>query len=113
MSLKQDRIASSRPLSDFLLGFGLILPPANYYALEDAEEIRLHDKLKSVEPSTMNVFLLTSIGGLSVEWADSLVCHLELDKDARLVYLFRYPSFCWSNLYSLEGDRGTTHACAS
>jgi hypothetical protein len=113
MSLKQDRIGSSKRLSDFLLGFGLMLPPANYHILEDAEEIKLYDKLKSVEPSTLNLFLLTTIGGVSVEWTDSLACHLELDKDARLIYMFRYPSFCWSNLHDAEAESSTIHACAS
>ncbi|KAI8950795.1 hypothetical protein F4801DRAFT_590148 [Xylaria longipes] len=113
MSLKQGRMGSSKRLPDFLLGFGLMLPPANSHAIADAEEMKLYDKLKSVEPSTLNLHLLTTIGGVSVEWTDCLACHLELDKDARLVYLFRYPSFCRANLPNAGTEAGILHACAS
>ncbi|GAP84175.2 putative dipeptidyl peptidase III [Rosellinia necatrix] len=84
MSLKQGRMGSSKRLSDFLLGFGVMLPPANYHAIEDPEEIKAYDKLGSVDSSALNLFLLTTIGGVSVEWTDCLACHLELNKDARL-----------------------------
>jgi hypothetical protein len=113
MSLKQDRMGSSKRLPDFLLGFGVMIPPANYHAFEDAEEIKLFDKLKSVEPSTLNLSLLTTIGGVSVEWTDCLACHLELDRDARLIYLFRYPSFCQANLRDAGAKAGIIYACAS
>ncbi|TRX96271.1 hypothetical protein FHL15_002995 [Xylaria flabelliformis] len=113
MSLKQDRIGSSKRLCDFLLGFGLMIPPANSHAIADAEEIKLYNKLKSVEPSTLNLFLLTTIGGVSVEWTDCLACHLELDKDARVVYLFCYPSFCQANLRKAAAEAGIIYACSS
>ncbi|KAI0157225.1 hypothetical protein GGR57DRAFT_461285 [Xylariaceae sp. FL1272] len=110
MSLKQDCIASSKHLADFLLGFGLMLPPSNYHVLADAEEIKTYDRLKTVDPSTLNAFLLTSIGGVTIKWTDSLACHLELDKDSRVLYIFRYPSFCWSNR---EATKSVLLSCAS
>ncbi|KAI0391425.1 hypothetical protein F5Y17DRAFT_406605 [Xylariaceae sp. FL0594] len=113
MGLKQDRRASRKNLRRFLLGFGLMVPQANYNAFEEEGKIRLFDKLTSVEPSTLNAFLLTTIGGLSIEWTDSLACHLELDKVGKTVYLSRYPSFCLSNLKGSGADTGILRACGS
>lgn len=113
MSLKQPHTAGSKPLPVFLLGFGVMLPAANYHSFEAADEIKLFNKLKSVEPSALNLSLLTTIGDVSVRWTDSLACHLEVDTDARTIYLFRYPSFCHANLRAATGAKaGLIHACA-
>ena len=39
-----------------------------------------------------------------------MACHLELDKDAGTVYIFRYPSFCASKILD---PRSVIHACSS
>ncbi|KAI0199002.1 hypothetical protein F4808DRAFT_451636 [Astrocystis sublimbata] len=113
MSLKQSRMGSSKRIPEFLLGFGLMLPPANFRPVVDVEELKSYDSLQTVEPSTLNLFLLTTIGGVSVEWTDCLSCHLELDKNARIVYLYRYPSFCEANIRNDVTGAGAIHACAS
>ncbi|KAI0024433.1 hypothetical protein F4780DRAFT_600813 [Xylariomycetidae sp. FL0641] len=116
MCLKQDRVNSSKCLADFLLGFGLMIPPRNYHALEDPEEIKVFDRLKAVEPSTLNVHLLTTIGGVNIKWTDSLACHLELDADVRTLYLYRYPSFCFASLVesTMESKaKSVIHSCGT
>lgn len=114
--LKQSRKGSSKQLSDFLLGFGLMLPPRNYHALDDAEDIKTFNRLKSVDSSTLNIHLLTTIGSVTVHWSDCLACHLELDKDSRILYMFRYPSFCMESLRNRTAEnngRSVIHSCAS
>ncbi|KAI1809448.1 hypothetical protein GGS20DRAFT_590594 [Poronia punctata] len=114
MVIKQDRRrASNKHISRLLLAFGMMLPPPNYNSLSDNEEVKLYDKLKSIDPSTLNLFLLTSIGAVSVHWTDSLACHLELDTDAKIVYVFRYPSFCLSNLGKPEDNHGVLRSCGT
>ncbi|KAI1407009.1 hypothetical protein F5Y13DRAFT_195811 [Hypoxylon sp. FL1857] len=114
--LKQSRASSSKRLPDFLLGFGLMLPPRNYHTFEDDEEIKIFNRLKSIDPSILNAHLLTTIGGITVSWSDCLACHLELDKNSRTLYIFRYPSFCLATLKNQSADgnvRSVIHSCAS
>ncbi|KAI1654071.1 hypothetical protein F4813DRAFT_393017 [Daldinia decipiens] len=116
LCLKQFRVCKSKGLSEFLLGFGLMLIPRNYNTLEDAEEAKAFNRLKSVKSSTLNAYLLTTIGGITISWSDCLACHLELDKNARVLYVFRYPSFCVESLggQSARGSgRSTIHSCTS
>lgn len=117
--LKQSRANSSKLLSDFLLGFGLMLPPKNYHILDDAEETKAFNRLKSVDSPTLNAHLLTTIGNVTVKWTDCLACHLELDRDSGVLYLFRYPSFCKANVNDRSAqntnytNRTVIHSCAS
>ncbi|KAI1215006.1 uncharacterized protein F4807DRAFT_16969 [Annulohypoxylon truncatum] len=113
---RQSRTGSNKRLPDFLLGFGLMLPPRNYHTLDDPEEIKNFNRLKSIDHSTLNMYLLTTIGGVTVSWTDCLACHLELDSSSRLLYLFRYPSFCTANMKN-QSSEGNSHSviysCAS
>ncbi|OTB11461.1 hypothetical protein K445DRAFT_46103, partial [Daldinia sp. EC12] len=111
LCLKQFRLSESKHLPEFLLGFGLMLPPRNYNSLEDAEEAKAFNRLKSIKPSTSNAYILATIGGITISWTDCLACHLELDKNARVLYVFRYPSFCMASLG--DSGRSVIHSCAS
>ncbi|KAI1802971.1 hypothetical protein F4811DRAFT_554357 [Daldinia bambusicola] len=111
LRLKQFRASKSKPLPEFLLGFGLMLPPPSYNTLEDPEEIKAFDLVKSVKPITLNAYLLTTIGGITISWTDCLACHLEFDKSACVLYIFRYPSFCMGSLG--DSGRSVIHSCAS
>ncbi|KAI2478938.1 hypothetical protein Ptr902_09904 [Pyrenophora tritici-repentis] len=70
---------------------------------------------KTVTPDSLNIHLLTSIGGIQIKWTDSLACHLEFDSDSSTLYLFRFPTFCAINLLSQEKDqtKPTIHSCAA
>ncbi|XXH00200.1 hypothetical protein Hte_006542 [Hypoxylon texense] len=88
----------------------------NYHILDDAEEIKAFNRLKSIDPPTLNAHLLTTIGNVTVSWSDCLACHFELDKDAGVLYVFRYPSFCMASLKDRSGQdtgRSVIHSCAS
>lgn len=74
--LKQSRTGSTKLLSDFLLGFGLMLAPRNYHMLDDAEETKAFNRLKSVDPPTVNAHLFDN----------NRQCHSDL------VRLFGLPS---------------------
>lgn len=98
--LVQSQLACRKPIHEFLLGFGVMLPCRNFGTIEQNDGSEEHRLLKSVEPDTFNAGLLSRIGGTSIAWTDSLACHLEFDRAANTVYIFRYPSFCLANLHS-------------
>ena len=115
MALHQTETCCKRPLHEFLMGFGMLLPPLNFNAQELPEHSKAFAELRTVGPNTLNALLLTTLGRLSIRWTDCLACHLELDPNADVVYLFRYPSFCVANCQQQDMEKpahGTLHACA-
>ncbi|KAI9708938.1 MAG: hypothetical protein M1820_003632 [Bogoriella megaspora] len=115
MCLKQSLTACKRRIPDFLMGFGVMLPPPNYCASESLEEKKAFDQLVTVDVTAFNAHLLTTIGGLTIHWIDSLACHMEFDVDTKSLYLFRYPSFCAARLpgQAMSGREGSVlHCCA-
>jgi hypothetical protein len=88
--------ASRKPLPDFLLGFGMMLPPPNYrgFAADDDDQQKSFAECKRVSPKEMNAHILKNICGLRFCWVDTLSCHLEMDTRSGTVFLYRYPSFC-------------------
>ncbi|KAH8813357.1 hypothetical protein F5884DRAFT_899515 [Xylogone sp. PMI_703] len=116
MSLKQSHTACRKPMHEFLLGFGMLLPPRNFNLLESPEDKLDFNSLKVVTPQTFNLHLLTSLSEVQVEWTDSLSCHLEFDKYSKTLFIFRYPSFCVANLPSQCSNtyyQSVLHACAA
>jgi len=115
--------SSKKPLPEFLLGFGMMLPPPNYSAFSnDSDEQKYFAEYKTISPKEMNAHVLKNIGRLSFRWVDSLSCHLEMDKRSGTVFLYRYPSFCvyhlrhrqvprGKNESKLESDTSGTQAC--
>ncbi len=115
MNLRQDQGASRKALYEFLMGFGVMLPRYNFNTLASDDDKQALVTIKTVTPDSLNVHLLTSIGGIQIKWTDSLACHLEFDTDSSTLYLFRFPSFCAINLLSQEKDqtKPTIHSCAA
>jgi hypothetical protein len=95
-----------KPLPDFLLGFGLMLPPPNYNAFaNDDDQQKFFLECKTVLPKEMNAHVLKNICGLSFRWVDSLSCHLEMDKRSGTVFLYRYPYFCAHHCRQRKGPQ--------
>ena len=116
MCLKQSHACCKKSMHDFLLGFGVLLPPRNFAALEVVENKQAFKEIRVADAATCNAHLLTSIGGLNIKWIDSLACHLDLDRDSNTVFLFRYPSFCAANICLEKGNalhKSVIHACAA
>jgi hypothetical protein len=97
MKSKQDQSAIKRPLCDFLLGFGLMLPEENICISEDPEDCQAYEKVDIVRPEELNAFLLHQLAKIEIEWVDVMAPHLEFDKATNKLYLFRHPSFCCAN----------------
>ena len=94
----------------------MLLPPQNFDALEAAEDKQAFRQLTQANVAAFNAHYLTWIGGSSIKWVDTLVCHLELDSDTNTLFLFRYPSFCASNISLNRADcsrKNVIHACAA
>jgi hypothetical protein len=102
MKLKQDHSTIKRPLSDFLLGFGLMLPKENTCISEDTDDCQAYEKVDIVRPEEINVSLLHRFARIDIEWVDVIAPHLEFDKATNKLYLFKHPSFCMANLLLLE-----------
>ncbi|RFU25599.1 hypothetical protein B7463_g10738, partial [Scytalidium lignicola] len=116
VSLKQNHIACKKPIHEFLLGFGMLLPPRNFSILESPEDKADFNSLKTTTPDTFNLSLLTSLGEVTIEWTESLACHLEFDKYSKTLFIFRYPSFCLANILlenSSLSRQSMIHACAA
>ncbi|KAK4116310.1 hypothetical protein N656DRAFT_774537 [Canariomyces notabilis] len=120
VSLCQLASSSDQNLPTFLLGFGVMLPPRNYFALDEADDRALVNKTKSISRKDLHAHLLTNVCNVTIEWVDSLACHLELDRHSGKLFLFRYPSFCVSNLQQThkphkgqDGWGSVLHHCAN
>lgn len=113
--LRQDQVASRKPLHEFLMGFGVLLPCYNFSALGSDDDKRALVTMKTVSPDSLNVHLLTSVGGIQITWTDSLACHLEFDANSSTLYLFRFPTFCAINMLGQKKDqtKPTLHSCAA
>ncbi|KAL9615520.1 MAG: hypothetical protein Q9167_000033 [Letrouitia subvulpina] len=97
VSLKQHQMATKRPLYEFLMGFGILLPPLNFCGSLDPEEKGAIDAHTAVKPSQFNAYIFQSIGHFKLKWVDILSCHLDLDDRTKTIYLFRHPSFCFAS----------------
>jgi hypothetical protein len=105
MKFKQDQSTIKRPLCDFLLGFGLMLPKENICISEDPEDCQAYEKVDIVRPEELNAFLLHQLAKIEIEWVNVMAPHLEFDKATNKLYLFQHPSFCWANA-SLPEESG-------
>lgn len=114
MSIQQaSHVCSSKSISEFLMGFGVLLPSKNM-CLNDGLNVQrqFHEKT-DISTGKFNVYLLSAVAGLRIKWVDALVCHLDFNSKTREISLFRFPSFCESLLthYVHDGDRAPIHAC--
>lgn len=116
MCLKQNHSSCKRKMHEFLLGYGLLLPPRNFEGLGSVEDKRAFAEFKSVSPASFNAYLLSSIGDVTIEWVDSLSCHMEFNSYLNKLFLFRYPSFCLGNIPADESGhtaKSVIYACAT
>lgn len=116
LCLKQNNSACKRRMHDFLLGYGLLLPPRNFHALGSPEDKKAFLELKTVSPTAINAYIMSTIGDMTIEWVDSLACHLEFDSYLNKLFIFRYPSFCLAHIHSRdrrESPKSVIHACAA
>ena len=116
MALKQFQGSAKRPLHEFLMGFGILLPPTDLCTSTNMEFKKSFEELTTLEPAGFNAFLLDSIAHIKIKWIDNLSCHLEFDERANTIFLFRYPSFCTSCSQLAKAEKpskATIHAGAS
>lgn len=116
MCLKQNDSACKRHMHEFLLGFGVLLPPRNLSVQQSPEAKIAFNELRKASVASFNAHLLTSIGDIKIKWIDSLACHLEFDTSSNTLFLFRYPSFCAANVPSSKSGvrhQSVIHACAA
>ena len=104
LAFKQDTSEAKRRLDEFLMGFGLLIPPRNTCISEDVEEKQAFNSIFTVEAGELNGFVLETIAHIQIRWTDCLAVHLEYHKASNTLYLFRYPSFCAANLPKLVKD---------
>jgi hypothetical protein len=113
---RQDQSACKRPLHQFLMGFGVLLPPSNFRPAGVHDRPDNCESSKSIQPASFNASLLESIGGITFKWVDNLSLHMELEQNMKVLYLFRYPSFCAENVIARhvpKQTRGAIHAFAA
>ena len=48
--------------------------------------------------SSLNYFSLYTIGRVKLKWVDTLTSHLAFDHSTRTLSVFRFPSFCMTNV---------------
>lgn len=114
--LKQSQMCCKKSMHEFLLGFGVLLPPRNFTISEVSDNKQAFKEIRAADTAAFNAHLLTSLGGLNIKWIDSLACHLDLDRDSNTVFLFRYPSFCALNTRVERANdlpKSVIHACAA
>lgn len=93
-----------------------LLPPRNFHALASPEDKKAFLELKTIYPTAINAYTMTTIGEVTIEWVDSLACHLKYDSYSNKLFIFRYPSFCLAHINSgdwRESPQSVIHACAA
>lgn len=76
---------------------------------EDVEELKHHLARDSSQnngsssndvlyESSLNYFSLFTIGRVRLKWVDTLAAHLAFDRSTRTLFVFRFPSFCVTNV---------------
>lgn len=117
MAFQEDSDAcATEPLSEFLMGFGILLPSKDMCLDEDPNIQQTFRQQTQINAKTFNAYTLSAVVGLRIKWVDALACHLEFNSTTREISLFRFPSFCQSmllGLFSKGCPRGAIHACAT
>ncbi|KAJ5336222.1 uncharacterized protein N7506_004244 [Penicillium brevicompactum] len=98
-SLTQDVANCARePLSELLMGFGVLLPSRNLCLDDDQSIHHAFQQQTEVDAKRFNAYALHYIAGIKVKWTDALSCHLEFNSATKEISLFRFPSFCQFSL---------------
>ncbi|KAF4238261.1 hypothetical protein CNMCM6457_010282 [Aspergillus fumigatiaffinis] len=116
MCLKLEVASCTRmPLSELLMGFGVLLPSKNLCLSDDDASREAFQRKVEVNAKRFNAHFLTSIAGVRLKWVDTLACHLEYNPATKELFLFRFPSFILScpSHSSGTGKRTVLQACAT
>ncbi|KAK5088844.1 hypothetical protein LTR05_003066 [Lithohypha guttulata] len=96
---RQEQCHCAKPLSELLMSFGVILPSPRFWTHDEDKEQASLGSLSTVSSSTLNAHLLMSMAKqFKIEWTDILTHHLEYDSLKGKLFLYRFPSFCLSNI---------------
>ncbi|KAK6504821.1 hypothetical protein TWF481_006758 [Arthrobotrys musiformis] len=112
-AIRQDSSLTHLPIPDFLLGFGLMLPQGNIFVSEDADDCQNFDRMTMVRPEEFNIAVMVKYGAVKISWTDVLTAHMEFDPDAGVLFLYKYPTFCYLNLPESSDSIGVIHSCSS
>ncbi|KAJ5701173.1 hypothetical protein N7488_008721 [Penicillium malachiteum] len=83
------------PLCELLQEFGPLLPVKNDPIISTtAASVFFAD---SLYVSLLNAATLSSLGGIQIEWIENISSHLHFDLEAKKLFIFRLPSFCYVN----------------
>ncbi|ETI19372.1 hypothetical protein G647_09204 [Cladophialophora carrionii CBS 160.54] len=87
---------AERPLSELIQAMGTSLTPTkrSRQAVHDSLDLSVAHLAQCFSVSHLNGNVLRSVGGISVEWVDSISAHLDFDVVHKRLFLFRSPSFC-------------------
>ena len=89
-----------QPLDNLFCVFGMILPPfespltACTSCSSSIKPTGHDDSSEYLILSFLSYYTLVKVAKIKIEWVESLNLHLEFDEGARVLKLFRYPSFC-------------------
>jgi hypothetical protein len=76
--------------SDVLRRFGSQQGPIPYLKLSRSQL----DEVNTLVSSILNFYILSRLGGISIQWTESACMHLDLNKRDKTLMIFQYPSFC-------------------
>ena len=112
--LQQEEASCGKPLEQLIMGFGILLPSVQATLRDPGDEIEpISEFSGSASWRSMNAYLLFTVAGVKFRWIDVLTHHLEYDKKERVLYLYRFPSFCLLNIPSATDDEAKTHNFSS
>lgn len=117
MTLRQmEAECAGNSLHEFLMGFGVLLPTKNLCLDDEPDELEAFNQLTFINPGEFNAYLLSSLGHVQVKWVDTLSCHMEFNPREKMLYLFRFPSFCQACLSDANAEmkrRSVIYSCAT
>ncbi|KIV96657.1 hypothetical protein PV10_00495 [Exophiala mesophila] len=121
LSFRQDQSCCKRSLQQVIMGFGILLPSSPQCRLELRRESQAtegttaalssspnYNCLPTISPASLNMFMLSTVGGIRIQWTDVLSHHLELNNKDRIIYLYRFPSFCLLNVPATSDEESKT-----
>ena len=94
LQLQQPSISCKSSLPDLLLNFGVLLPPPHFVSISGNEMTKTTRTRRTIEASQLSAAPAFLLAKTEIRWVDSISCHLELDQQRNILYLFRFPSMC-------------------
>ena len=106
-NFEQDFNQLQQPLTNLFFAFGNFLPPFDSHLYTDSSAsnntLRHIDHSEYLILSFLSYRTLVKVAKIKIQWVDSLNLHLEFDEGARVLKLFRFPSFC-RLMYHEDGE---------